>query len=88
MERDVRRRLARTLTASDLTDLISKISGSKGTEDHETKLDDLKQQLKAAFRKWDGKSLGELKRIRGLIDGVQEAETAQRLIAHSRGNSA
>ena len=88
MERDVRRRLARTLTASDLTDLISKMSGSGGTEVDETKLRDLKRQVKAAFRKWDGESLGELKRIRGLIDRVQEVETTQRLIAQTKGNSA
>ena len=85
-EKDIRRQLARNLVVGGHPDLLFK--GSEGIVIFETKVHELKEQLKGAFRKWDGRSSDELKRIRRLIDRVQETETAQRLIAQSRSNSA
>ena len=85
-EKDIRRRLARNLVVGGHPDFLFK--GSEGVVVFEAKVHDLKEQLKGAFRKWDGRSSGELKRIRGLIDRVQETETAQRLIVQTKGNSA
>ena len=85
-EKDIRRQLARNLVIGGHPDLLFK--NSEGVVVFETKVHELKEQLKGAFRKWDGRSSDELKRIRGLIDHVQEMETTQRLIAQTKGNSA
>ena len=87
-ERGVRRRMGRSLVVSSHPAFVFQPATSDTTVVTEKKLGDLKRRLKDAFRRWDGASVGALKRIRGLIDRVQEAETAQRLIAQTKGNSA
>ena len=87
-ERGVRRRMGRSLVVSSHPAFVFQPATSDTTVVTEKKLGDLKRRLKDAFRRWDGASVGALKRIRGLIDRVQEMETARQLIAQSRSNSA